>query len=39
MLEKPDRMPSGRKKGTRSMARKVVVSVPLTQQISVSPPR
>ena len=39
MLEQPARMPSGRKNGSRSMARNVVVSVALIVQISVSPPR
>jgi hypothetical protein len=39
MLDMPARMPSGRKKGTLSIARKVVVSVALTRQMRRSPPR
>ena len=39
MLDSPATIPSGRKNGTRSMARKVVVSVALIVQISVRPPR
>ena len=39
MLEKPEMIPSGRKNGTPSIARKVVVNVALIVQMSASPPR
>jgi len=39
MLDRPATIPSGRKKGTPSIARNVVVQAALQKQMSMSPPR
>ena len=39
MLDNPATIPSGRKNGTRSIARKLMASVALMVQIRVRPPR